>query len=257
MKADTGLSAARQAVNQAGSLCVASDCLVLLLLDAADDDLQAVVSVLRQNFPQNIVVHGGIRVVHGKEMSVFYFVLPFSCNLYFISVITDLVPGRADIKLIEHGRDGRPPVNHYDILGLLLHKAVDANINAVCFPRQAVLEIHTAEIGGFLHFREPLYLQRIPLNLFLRQIHYGFLSIEKYHIVKIADQVPVVLPHLLSLLPYPLPQQWAVLVQLFQFAPDDPLHLVEVFHLVLKILSFHTHAPFSIFCFVWNDTEIS
>ena len=238
VEAYAGLSAARQAVDQAGALGVAAYGRVLLPLDAACDDLQLMVGIFRKGLNQDVVVHGGIRVVHGEQAPILYPVLPLPRDLHLVLMPMDLVPGRACIKLIEHGGNGGPPVHHVYLLGLLIRQAVDSDVDGVRLPR-LLLEIHAAEIGGFLHFGVLLYIGFIPCELLLHGFHYRLLGVQEDHIVKIPYQMPVVLPHLLPLPQQPLLQRSLLPVQLLQFVPDDSLHFVKMDKFLLKIVFFH------------------
>ena len=92
VKSDAGLSAARQPVNQAGAPGVAADGRILLPLDAPNDDFQPMVGIIREDLSQNVVIHGGVCVVHGEETTVFDFILPFPRNFDICFIAVDLIP---------------------------------------------------------------------------------------------------------------------------------------------------------------------
>ena len=67
--------------------------------------------------------------------------MSFPCDSDVFSIIPDLVPGWAKVKIIEHRRYGRPPVNDVYIIGFIISKTVDSNIDGTLFACRTPLPI--------------------------------------------------------------------------------------------------------------------
>ena len=185
------LAAARDSVDQKNRHILAPDDRILLLLDGRRDRLHLVRPAAGQRLQKHRILDRHLRVKEREQPVLLQIVLPAQLQIHVDAVPVHHVECLAVLLIVIRLRDGRPPVDHQMLIGVL-RDAGAADVVVLGRLLRVKLQLHPGKIRRLAQSFDPaqLLLRRVLLDIVLiDRVAHGLKLDVRLHRIRIAVKI--------------------------------------------------------------------